>query len=442
MRTFASDDPRQPTDGTTSTRAFIRRQRIIFVVLLFGWLHSLFYVVELPPWDLLDEEQHLSYVLTLRDERRPPHLNETIQPAIVDSAITTNRWDAFRLTRPADVSTSAMMGLEGRSYEAYQPPLYYSILAILTIPAGDDVLRILYLARVVGSLLFVVLLWLTWALACAWFPGQRTIHAGAALFVAAIPAAAQAGARVSNDLLAAVLITGAMLALTRFVSCPILRWGATVGLLAAAGLLTKSHSLIALPVIAVGLVMLWRNGRLSVRLVGFSVVPSIVAVAGWTLWIYRTYGVLDGTSAYLERYQTYQPLPWDIFPRTFWLNAWSDYWGAYGGGDLLVPTNLLLIAIITIGIVAIARIRAAETPVSTLFTAILVVALLTALIYANQAAIVRPSGRLLLPAYPALATLIVAGWSRLGAARLVWVPVVAVWLAALAYIAGWFIPFF
>ena len=427
--------------GFQTAQRWAGQHRLLLSVLLIAWLHSPFYVVTLPPWDLYDEEQHLSYALTLRDERRIPRLDEPIQPAILESAIATDRWDAFRLTMPPDVSTPEAAGLEGRSYEAYQPPLTYGILAIVTLPADDDVLDSLYAARVFGSLLFVVLVALTWSLAAAWFPSSRAVAAGAALLVAAFPAAVQASARVSNDLLAAVLITGTLLALTRLLATPGLWWAGTTGVLAAAGLLTKSHSLIALPVIVVGLAILWRRGRLSHPLIALTLLPSVVAAGIWSLVIYRRYGVIDGTSAYLERYQTYQPLPWEKFLKTFWLNSWSDYWGAYGGaGNLLVITNLLLIAIIVVGLAGVIRRAAPAVPV--LLTATLVIVLLAALVYANHTAIVRPGGRILLPAYPALAALLVYGWSRLGTRWLVWLPPLAITAASVTYIVRWYAPFF
>lgn len=58
----------------------------------------------------------------MRDEARIPHIGDQIRPEIAVSAWETDRWHAFRLQRPARPDPQ-VMGLEGRAYEGYQPPL-------------------------------------------------------------------------------------------------------------------------------------------------------------------------------------------------------------------------------------------------------------------------------------------------------------------------------
>ncbi|HUG13888.1 MAG TPA: DUF2142 domain-containing protein [Thermomicrobiales bacterium] len=424
-------------------RSWFRRQSLLPAALVIAFLHGLFYVVAIPPWDLFDEEQHLAYVLTLRDEWRIPHVDDPIPGAILESAATTDRWGAFRLGQPAAVDVDAI-GLEGRSYEAYQPPLTYALLAPVTAPAGADVLRSLYLARLAGAALFTSLVGVAWALARQWFPdGGQAVAASAALTLAAIPAAAQSAGRVSNDLLAAVLISAGMLATTRLLDRPCLRTGLSLGALGAAALVTKSHGALLLPLIALALVLLWRQRRLAPSVAALALLPGCVAALAWSAFTYQRYGVLDGSRAYLDRYQTYQPLSLEHFLRTFWLNSWSDYWGAYrgdiGGGWLLSVTNLALITLIVMAIAhALRHQRQHEALV---LVGVLALEMLIALVVANHTAIVRPGGRLLLPLYPALTVLIAASWRRIPFPAQV-VPVAVVWALSLAHIGWWFLPFF
>ncbi len=131
------------------------RGRIIFAsVLIFAVLHALLYVVTVPTWDLFDEEQHLSYALYLIDDGAIPHVNDPVQPRILESAVATDRWSTLRIGRPVAPELNEF-GLEGWSYEGYHPPLYYSLIAPLTLLSGNDAWRELYAARLLGiALLF------------------------------------------------------------------------------------------------------------------------------------------------------------------------------------------------------------------------------------------------------------------------------------------------
>jgi hypothetical protein len=405
-----------------------------------AFLHGAFYVVAIPPWDLYDEEQHLDVALAIRDERRLPHLDDELRPGIVTDIIASDRWKRLKIGRP-DTTNVVTLGMEGRSYEAYQPPLYYLLVAPITAPAGDDARLALWLARGVGPFLLVALVAVTWQLGARWFPGAGSLAPGAsALTVAAVPAAAQAAGRVSNDLLAAVLVCAGVLALSTLLERPRLPLACLAGGLAAAAILTKSHGAILIGVIVVALLLLWRRHRLTLGIAAASLAPPIAALAGWSAWNLSRYGTLDGSTAYLERYQTYQPLPWNLFLRTFWLNAWSDYWGAYGGaGRLQTTTNLLLITVGGVGIGLFAAHRRATTPV--ILTAAVAAALLAGLILANDTAIVRPAGRMLLPLYSLLAILAVSGWASLKP-RLAFVVPAATSALSIIYLTAWFVPFF
>jgi hypothetical protein len=424
-------------------RVWHRRQALPVTVIVVAFLHGLFYAFAIPPWDLFDEEQHLAYVLTIRDERRIPHLEDPIPDAILESAIATDRWRAFRLGQPEDIDIDAI-GLEGRSYEAYQPPLTYILLAPLTLLARTDTLLALYTARLAGVVLYTCLAAVTWSLSRQWFPdGGQTLAAVATLILTGIPAGAQAAGRVTNDLLAALLISAGMLAVSRYLDRPYLLNGLILGVVALAAVLAKAHGVLLLPLIVVALIRLWWQKRLNWQTAVVALLPGCLAAIAWSAWTYSRYGVMEGSRAYLDRYQTYQPLSPGNFLRTFWLNSWSDYWGAYrgeiGGGSLLIVTNLILIALVLTALAF--ALRHHRSSAAFMLTGALALGLLLALAWANQTAIARPGGRLLLPLYPAAAILIAASWQhRHGYTR--YLPVVAIWSLSLAYIGWWFLPFF
>jgi hypothetical protein len=425
----------------TMMRISLERHWLISAVLALSLLHSLVYVVTLPAWDLFDEEQHLDYALGLRDGRIPT-LDDTIRFEIAESAFESDRWKHYRINQPDQAPDPAGMGLEGRSYEAYQPPLYYTLIALVTIPTGDEALPSLYVARFTGALLFVAFVALTWLLARNWLgPTSARLPTAVALVVAAVPAAAQAGARVSNDLLAATLILGAIVAITKLLDAPSPGTATLTGLLAAAALLTKSHSLVVVPIIAWGLFVLWKRGQASVKIAACCVLPVIVSLGGLTAWTAVRYGTLHGAQAYLDRYQTYSPLPWHLFLKTFWLNSWSDYWGAYQtAGGLLTMTNVLVILLIVAAMARLPGIGLASEHM--VMMAILGFGMLALLIYANHTAIARPGGRFLLALYPFVAVLLVAGWRQYGSSHAAFVPAATAWSLAIVYFGWWFLPFF
>ena len=312
-------------------------------------LHGAFYAVAIPPWDLFDEEQHLDYALTLRDERRIPNLVETVRPSIVQSAVDTDRWTVFQIGRPPSTEPEEM-GLEGRSFEGYQPPLYYAAIVPLTLPAGDRALPALYLARSFGVLLLVVFAATAWAFARRWFPERRVwTPFSAAVMTGAIPAAAEAAGRVNNDLMSATLISVGLLATLRMIDSPDLRNASIVGMVTAAAILTKSPGLLALGVAVLGLGLIWRSGRLSTVVAVAATAPGIVAFLLWMPFIHGRYGALTGTTAFLDLVIPFDSLPVGEFLLQVWLNGWSSYWGAYDGGWLRVS-----IGIVGLGIVAVA----------------------------------------------------------------------------------------
>lgn len=410
--------------------------------MLLALLHGAFYAVAIPPWDLFDEEQHLDYALTLRDERRIPTLVETIRPSIIQSAVDTDRWTMFQIGRPPSAEPEEM-GLEGRSFEGYQPPLYYAAIAPLTLPAGDRALPALYLARSFGIVLLVVFAATAWALARRWFPDEGVwTPFSAAVITAAIPAAAEAAGRVNNDLLAASLMSLGLLVTLRLIDRPDMRNAVVAGLVAAAAVLTKSPGLLALGVVVVGLIMVWRRGRLSPSVAIAAIGPGTLALLLWTAFVYDRYGILNGTNAFLDLVVPFDPLPVGEFFVRVWLNGWSSYWGAYDGGWLRVLIGMVGLGIILVAAYGFSRGEPARRPYeAAMFTGALGLGLLAVLWVGNTSGLVYPHGRIMLPDYPALAALTAGGWAKLHH-RGALAPAGIACVGALISAGFWFLPFF
>ena len=84
-------------------------------------------------WAPVDERAHYDYVQTVAEQQRLPLLTDLVSPEV--QAITDRTWP-----RPSPVDP-ATRGLAGRSYEAFQPPLYYVVAAPAFLLAGDHLRR-------------------------------------------------------------------------------------------------------------------------------------------------------------------------------------------------------------------------------------------------------------------------------------------------------------
>jgi hypothetical protein len=413
---------------------------VLVPLLLVAFFHGVFYVMMIPPWDLYDEGTHLAYALVLRDERRIPHLEEITRNDVVASEIETDRWGSFRIGKP-DLSSIEAMGLGGRLYQGYQPPLYY----VTVIPAsflGRDVLEAMYTVRMMGPFLLAALVAITWALARLWSPCSHSmVPAVAALSIAVTPAAGGAAGRVNNDLMAATLIAAGFLASTLLLRRPSVQRAAVLGVITAAAILTKSHGIILLPIVVLGLFFLWRRNQLTAALSAAALLPGLLAFIAWSAWIYERYGTLTGTGAFLSFAQPFEPLSsWD-FVRAVVLHSWSSYWATYDGGMFEVLAGIGLLAIIAIGLISVLR-RGSIAIEELALSGAAGILMLAILWYGNTSGLVYPQGRIVLPLMPVIVALVSTGWDLLPGRGTVWIVAAYAVSMSIGFILFWFIPFF
>jgi hypothetical protein len=271
--------------------------------------HAALYAWTTPPWHLFDEEQHVDYTLSLRD-RRLPEISDDIHQGIVDDAVATQRWATFHLPQPRSTRVEDL-GLEGRSYEAYQPPLYYALGVLAILPAGHDAGRALALLRglsvVLAGAVAALVVIVTWLALGA--PDRPPIGVAAGgILVALLPSFAQAGGRASNDIAVAAAVVATAAASLAWTRSGTTRLTVLTAVAATAACLTKSSGLVVLAIVVLAAIRVRRGAIVAVG------VPLATA-AGWAAVTWARYGVLEGSRAFIE-YAHFRPHSWTLLTRS------------------------------------------------------------------------------------------------------------------------------
>lgn len=414
--------------------------RWLWLVLGLALVRGGLYASLLPPWGLIDEEQHLHYVQYLVEERAIPIVGQVyLSPQIVESIVATRRWEIV-LGQPVQLPPDpAQWGLEGHSYQAYHPPLYYLMLAPAYALLPDDILIKLAGLRWATVMLSVGAVWLTYRAAREAFPEEPWLALGAALLLVCLPERTAAVSRVNND----ALLEAAGAAWLWAVAW-VLRRGLTtrasqgLGVLLGLGILTKL-SFVAVAIVLPGL---WWRHRREGRLVGHIAWTAGLAAALVLPWLARNaglYGDPTGYAAFRQLYALPQPglSPMAIAHGlvTMWRTAWLVWWrGAQVGSRPLLEALYALWAVIfAAGQWGLARRwrreRASRGPLAAALAIIGAVAVL-ALISYFSAQVPGLQGRFLLAAMAAIALLLCAGFWRAPAGRWLWAAAVVLWLIA------------
>lgn len=270
--------------------------RVIFAaVLLLGFARGMLYANLLPPWGLIDEEQHLDYILKLAEDRQKPVVGESLlSQEIVDSLFAVRRWETFHWRTPAS-QTPQDMWIEIYSYEAYQAPLYYFLLAPVYAVLKGTVLFKLFFLRWVTVLLSLVTVWIAVRWAKDLFPDQPYLPLLVGLILVLIPERTMATSRVNNDGLLEVMGAAFLCISTRAIADGLTpskaRW---MALFLGLGILTKI-SMAALG--SVVILALWQNRRRADLLRSFCWMVGVLTVLLLPFFLYNlfTYGDLTGS---------------------------------------------------------------------------------------------------------------------------------------------------
>ena len=339
---------------TVERRAIVLSTRTALAyLLLLAFLHGALYALFLPPWGLIDEAQHLHYIQYIAEEQSLPVAGELyLSDEIVSSLFATRRWETFHWTAPT-TDDPQEMGLEGYSYEAYHPPLFYLLMTPFYLALPDDMLVKVYGLRIVVIMLSLITVWATYRTAQILLPQLPRLPFLASLLLIAIPERAIATSRINNDVLLEVLAALFFVVLTRaIVSGLTARRSLLLGLLLGLAVWVKIPAgLLGAPL----LLLLWMRRREQdiARQIGWMALPAAplgIVLAIRNLYLY---GDLTGFAAFEQLHRLAQVdtslaglmRTLISLPNHFWLVWWK---GSDVGQNALLTLFYLFMAVVVI----------------------------------------------------------------------------------------------
>jgi len=214
---------------------------LLGLILLLALVRGLIYASFLPPWGLIDEQQHVHYIQYLAENRSLPVIGQLyLSPEIVESVFLTRRWEVFHWP-PHPVADPTQMGLEGHSYEGYQPPLFYLLMTFFFAFLPGHILSKLYLLRWIMVLLSLSTVAIGYVLVRKLFPQYAMLPYVICLILVLVPERTLAVSRVNNDglleVISAIFVYRCTLAMLKPLSVS-KSW--VLGLLLGLGVLTKT----------------------------------------------------------------------------------------------------------------------------------------------------------------------------------------------------------
>ena len=392
---------------------------------------------------IVDELPHLAYVQEVAEHGRLPLLGHSYVS-----------WQEIAIQRHTYPRPSALnprlMGFEGDSYEAWQPPLYY-VLASAAFDVANNYRDKIFAVRAFDLLLLLLAVAILARLARAVFKERWLVPYCMALSTLLWPGVIVRAITVSNAALEPALVAGYVLALWNATARPHLRSLLVAGALAGLCALTQLTLVCLAPLLGIPLTALFRERgwRAAIRATALTTALPAILVTPWLASNLSRYGALTA-SAPLERMQeAFEPgtrqYGVDVAISNLWRFAraalpqewWAQYRGALGAIAIALPRALLFAG-------ALAVIRRPRTVCS---RAGVLLAGPLLLCFATLTAVVLLAGwqssfmpRFLDPMFPLFALFVVWSWTRyemgmramLGLATVSTVATSAVWV----YMAG------
>jgi 4-amino-4-deoxy-L-arabinose transferase-like glycosyltransferase len=238
-------------------------------------------------WAPVDERAHYAYVQSVAEEHRLPTLTDLVSPEV--QAITDDTWPRPSPTDPATI------GLAGRSYEAFQPPLYYVVAGPAFVLVRDHLRKVTAL-RAFDLVLLAIAIWLLWRLSRRVAGDARLLAFSAALTVVLWPGVLVRAVTVSSASLELVLATALLLVAWRLLQRPARGTLVLSGALLGACLLTKSTLVYLAPVALLAAIVDWRRRRDVAGGVTAVAVPALM-LAPWLAFNREHYDALTASSA-------------------------------------------------------------------------------------------------------------------------------------------------
>lgn len=361
---YQSKQPRQTRDRIAMK--LVGPNRWFLLILGLSLIRGMVYATCLPPWGLNDEQQHFHYIQSICETGSPPIVGrDYISDEIALSSYETRRREAFHWPPYPSVHPQDW-GLEGHSYEGYQPPLYYFIMAPVYCGASlisSSTLMRLQILKWANVLLASVTLCLLCHIANLLFPKERLAPFLMCSLLIWWPERVMSTSRVNNDVLTEVM--GSMLyvlltksALKDSISKRDCLW---IGVVFGLGLLTK---LTFLPWVFGILYVLWLHRKDS-RGLGLLLVAgiSVIIIIPYAVRNILIYGDPTGFSSF-QRLAGPVSAPErtsvGVFKAITELGVylWVVWWkGAMAGGGLVVRSVFCLYFALLYSIVALGLTR-------------------------------------------------------------------------------------
>jgi hypothetical protein len=242
-------------------------------------------------------------------------------------------------------------------YEAHQPPLYYLLAAVVYKFAPPNATVRAHDVRWVATLIGLALVWVTFIVVREQFSRTEYLAVTTALVVALIPMNVALSASVSNDTATNLIIALFLLQLGR-----LLRSGdannqqsLVLGVVLAAGIWTKSSTLILFPVLMVALGIAAQQNLLTpkqaARCIIKSTVATLVVASPWLVRNYHFYGDVFAQNVIFHDLAARNVAPSSLihtlglmwYLRTFFAWTFASFWGVFDSMNLFMPASIYIV---------------------------------------------------------------------------------------------------
>ena len=324
----------------------IIKNKYLIILLVFSIMRGLIYSLSLPPWGLLDEEQHLDYIIKVSQTGIPPVVGEALlDEEIIQSVLETKRHEKFHWPTPI-LSGNGIISLEGYSYEGYQGPFFYYIFAPIYLFLPGGILDKLFIIRIIFIILSSITIVFSYKICKEIFKFDEKASLFTGLLIVSLPERAFSNARISNDLFLEIIsiITIYYLSLTIVNG---ISWKNSIflGLLGGLGILTKitfAGILIIYP-----FTYLINHKEKKIILKGMvTIIIILILSIPYVMNNYYLYGDFTGYQGFVRLYETYSSI-WkpDLNFSTLFssmINTFTNFWIVWWMGSVAVSNKLLI----------------------------------------------------------------------------------------------------
>jgi len=310
---------------------------IYFVVIYFVVMGLLFSYYN-PLWCSPDEERHFGYCEHLAQKGSLPLYTTDPEPYSLNMGFHPPLYYFF-VSFLCKKDTKQLKNI----LVINDAPGYRQILHPQTDsgPLYPGKVRSAYAIRFLSIVFSAVTLLLIYRLALTILPRERVCAAACALFVATIPQFQQVSSSVSNQSLMILFSTVFILCLLQYIDSPEKwKWKAGAGLFLGLCFLTRSASILFIPLTLCALIWVWFRNRKNPLLDGTLILGTGFLISGW--WYIRNYLVCKDPLL-SKAFLVHQPWISQKVPSTldYFLMAlgktYTSFFGALGSTAVKIP---------------------------------------------------------------------------------------------------------